>query len=590
MQKIKHLLKKTWQGVVWLFQKVKGFVVKHKVWTVIIALVLIAAIVFSVMAGKKKQQPQAASTEATVSRRSISDVVTGSSVILPNAEYTVTSLVTGEILEAPFEEGDYVEKDQLLYRFDSDSMENSITSSNLNLEKAQKNYNDALADAADLHVTAPISGTIQEVLVKKGDSVTNGTKIATIYNDSVMKAQIPFNAADAASIHKGASATLTLVGNGTVLYGTVTEVSSGSQTGAGHMLVSYVTIEVRNPGALTSSDSATAMIGGIACNDVGTFEPVDEYDIKAETAGTIDQLSISKGDHVSKGATVALLDSSTIDDQIYNAEKSLQDAQLSMEKLQDQLEDYTVTAPISGTVVTKNKKAGEKYEGNSGGSSSSTSSTSTGLAVIYDMSSLYFDLDVDELDVKKIAVGQSVTITADAVEGKTYSGTVENVSVNGTVGTAGVTTYPVRVRIADFDDQLLPGMNIEAEIAITATENALVVPVSAVNRGNTVYVKGEKTQENDRAPEGFYTVRVTTGVSDDSYIEILSGLNEGDVVYVTVQDTSEETMFPGMGGMPGGMGGGAPGGMGGAPGGMNGGGNRSGGASGGGNRSGGGMR
>ncbi|MEE1013911.1 MAG: efflux RND transporter periplasmic adaptor subunit, partial [Clostridia bacterium] len=305
----------------------------------------------------------------------------------------------------------------------------------------------------------------------------------------------------------------------------------------------------------------------------------------------IDQLYISKGDSISSGATVAVLDSSTIDDQIYNAEKSLQDAQLSMEKLQDQLEDYTVTAPISGTVVTKNKKAGEKYEGNSGGSSSSTSST-TGLAVIYDMSSLYFDLDVDELDVKKIAVGQSVTITADAVEGKTYSGTVENVSVNGTVGTAGVTTYPVRVRIADFDDLLLPGMNIEAEISITATENALVVPVSAVNRGNTVYVKGEKTQENDRAPEGFYTVSVTTGVSDDSYIEILSGLNEGDVVYVTVQDTGEETSFPGMGGMPGGMGG-APGGMGGAPGGMNGGGNRSGGASGGGNRggmSGGGMR
>ena len=159
-----------------------------------------------------------------------------------------------------------------------------------------------------------------------------------------------------------------------------------------------------------------------------------------------------------------------------------------------------------------------------------------------------------------------------------------------TIGSNGVTTYPVKIRLTDFDDALLPGMNIEASITADSAKNALSVPVAAVNRGNIVYVKGEKTQEGDRAPEGFYSVKVTTGVTTDTFVEILSGLNEGDVVYAPQQQQGQQTMmFPGMSGMRGGMGGGMPGGMGG---GMSG--NRSGMSGGmGGNRSGmggGGMR
>ena len=195
------------------------------------------------------------------------------------------------------------------------------------------------------------------------------------------------------------------------------------------------------------------------------------------------------------------------------------------------------------------------------------------------MSSLCIQLDIDELDVKKVAVGQEVEITADAVEGKTYSGVVENVSVNGTIGTNGVTTYPAKVRIQDADEQLLPGMNVDAEIRVEQADNVIAVPMNAVNRGDTVYVKGDKTDQNDKAPEGYKTVSVETGINNGSFIEIKSGLNENDIVYVTPSaGDSQQEMMPGMGGMPGGSGmpggGDAPGG-GGMPGG--GGGNRSGG-------------
>lgn len=164
----------------------------------------------------------------------------------------------------------------------------------------------------------------------------------------------------------------------------------------------------------------------------------------------------------------------------------------------------------------------------------------------------------------------------------TYHGRVTNVSINGTTEN-GVTTYPVTVEILDFDDQLLPGMNIDAEIITSQVDNVLAVPVSAVNRGNIVYVKGEKNDENDSAPEGFKSVKVETGVYNDELIEITSGLSDGDIVYVPSQVSTSSSMPMGMGmdmsggpgggmegmGAPSGMGGNARGGGGGsAPGGM----------------------
>ena len=113
-------------------------------------------------------------------------------------------------------------------------------------------------------------------------------------------------------------------------------------------------------------------------------------------------------------------------------------------------------------------------------------------------------------------------------------------------------------------------MNIDAEIEVSSAKDVLAVPIAAVMRGDIVYVAGEKTEPDDRAPEGYKTVKVETGVSDSEFIEIISGLFEGDVVRMEIvaPQNNEMQMMPGMpggigGGMPGGMGGGMPGGMGG---------------------------
>ncbi len=557
-------LRKIPSGIGFVFKKIGQFIKNHKVWSVIIILAIIAGIAIPVTRNKKKDDTAQVSNEATVERRDIKSVITGSSTIEPNKEYSITSLVSGEITEAPFEEGDIVTKGQLMYKFDSSSMETSITSADIGIEKAEQSYQDTLDETKDAYIKSDISGTVKEVLVKAGETVGAGTKIATVSDTSVLKAKVPFNAADASNIYTGNSATLTLVGTGSVLYGTVTHVGSASQALNGHMNVCYVTIEVRNPGAVNTGDSVTAMIGSIACNDVGKFEPTEERTITAKASGTLSSLYISENDSVSKNATVGIIDME-YDSKLNSARLSVEDSKLSKEKLENQLKDYSITAPISGKVITKNLSAGDKYE--------ISNSSVKELALIYDMSSLCFTLNVDELDVKNISVGQAVTITADACEGTVYNGIVENVSISGTTSN-GVTTYPVKVRINDFDDYLLPGMNIEAEITVSSAENVLTVPVNAVNRGDIVYVKGNKTDDKDNAPDGYHSVKVTTGISDDDYIEITDGLSEGDSIYILRQSSGDDSMMimPGMGGGMGGPGGGMDGGMGGPPSGGGGGG------------------
>ncbi len=532
---------------------------RPKKWMVITAIAvvffIILGIFFSALRKNKVKNAMAQlSTEATVSRQNIVSSITGSAVVKPKDQYSITALVTGDVLSADFEQGDIVNEGDVLYCIDASDAENSIQSANIAVERSQNNYNNAIESQNDLTIRSDIAGKIETLYIKKGDTVSAGQKIADIYDDSVLQLTLPFNESDIASVKIGANATVYISGTGESIIGTVADVRSATYVKTGNMLVRDVMIRVQNPGALTPADTAVATIGNVSCNDIGTFEYQTSKTITAKVSGEVSRLYVSKNDKILAGGVLAQLTSDSVSDSVKNNALSLRESQISRDNAQKRLEDYTITAPISGTVVEKNIKTGDKLD-NAG--------ASTVMAVIYDMSSLEFELSVDELDIKNVKVEQFVTITSDALEGMVYHGQVTNISVNGTTEN-GVTTYPVTVEITDFDEQLLPGMNIDAEIVTSHVENTLCVPVSAVNRGNTVYVKGEKTDENDRAPEGFYSVKVETGVYNDEWIEITSGLSEGDIVYVPQQASRSFSMedmmngmhsFGGMGGMAGGPGG-----------------------------------
>lgn len=496
---------------------------------IVIAVVVILALIFFFvirpMLGAGKDLLAGAYLTSAAQMQDMTVSVSSTGTIQPIDSYNVSGMVTGEVLEAPFEVGDQVEKGDVLYRIDPGSAETALQQAQLSVQQAQLNYN-SIADG--LAPKASGAGVVQQLHVKKGDMVSAGSPIADISDTSTMTLTLPFQSADAARISVGQAATVTLAGTLETLPGTVESVASADLVGNGGALVRQVKIRVQNPGALTTATTATAKVGDIACADSGTFEASLSQTITATGSGEVVSVNTSVGSWVSAGQVLVNLGGSSAETSLENASISLQNAQLSLQNAQDALDNYTITAPISGTVIEKNFKAGDTIDNNSLTAAGGT------LAVLYDMSTLTFEMKIDEKDINKIQAGQEVTITADAVEGVTYSGVVDTVNINGTT-VSGQTNYPVTVVINDPQD-LKPGMNVSADIIVERAGTVLCVPVDAVNRGSdkpTVQVAGEGAldeQGNVVDPSKLETREVTLGRNDTNNIEITSGLKEGEVV------------------------------------------------------------
>lgn len=562
----------------------------------IVVLVLIAAVLLFVAVSKKKAAEAAAQAQVArtgvVTRQDIQSTLSASGTISPKDTYSITSMADGEVIEADFEEGDQVEEGQVLYRIDASSMESELKMANNTLERAQvsfetasEDYNEALSKYSGNTYKSTKTGYIKTLYIEQGDKVGSNTQIADIYNDSVMRIKVPFLNLEAQQITAGMPAVLTLSDTLEQLEGVVYSVSAMDETLSGGRLVRYVTIQVENPGGLTTSMTATAVIGSFTSSGDGSFTPTVDTVMGADLATQVEveSMLVTEGAFVSAGTPIFKMKTSTAEklirsykDDMDQAESTLEKAQSSLDSTQDTYDDYTVTAPISGTVISKSVKQGDNVKnGNS----------TTTLAVIYDMSSVTFQMNIDELDISNVEVGQQVEVVADAFEDKMFTGKVTNISLEGS-SSNGVTYYPVTVTLDEVGG-LLPGMNVEGTIIVDSAEDALAVPADALQRGNRVYVKDETvTEAQGRVPAGFREVEVETGLISADYVEIVSGdLKENDEVYLaeTSVSTEDTMMMPGMGGMGGpggGMGGGPGGNMGGSSGGRsggNGGGNRSGG-------------
>lgn len=495
---------------------------------VIAVLLVLAALFFFVirpMLGAGKELLAGAYLTSTAQMQEMTVSVSSTGTIQPIDSYNVSGMVTGEVLEAPFEVGDQVEKGDVLYRIDPGSAETALQQAQLSVQQAQLNY-DSIVDG--LNPKASGAGVVQKLHVKKGDLVSAGSPIADISDTSTMTLTVPFQSADAQRIAVGSSAQVTLAGTLETLTGTVESVANADLVGNGGALVRQVKIRVQNPGALTTSTTATAKVGSIACAGSGTFEANLTQTVVATGSGEVVSLNVSAGSRVSAGQVLATLGGSSAQTSLENASISLQNAQLSLQNAQDALDNYTITAPISGTVIEKNFKAGDTIDNNSLTAAGGT------LAVLYDMSTLTFEMKIDEKDINKVQVGQEVTITADAVEGVTFSGVVDTVNINGTT-VSGQTNYPVTVVINDPQD-LKPGMNVSADIIVERAGTVLCVPVDAVTRGSdkpTVQVAQEGAlDENGNVvdPSKLETREVTLGRNDNDNIEITSGLSEGEIV------------------------------------------------------------
>ena len=506
-----------------------AFAKKNWKWLVPVVVAAAAGAVFLISGGGNKAASRDVTyAETTPVRQDVSNSLSGTGTLNPANTYTVKSLVDGKILTGDFEEGDKVEEGDVLYTIDSSDASTNLEKASIALQQAQRSY-DKTVDLQ--YVRAEVDGTVSSLKVAKGDQVTSGQEVAVIRDSSKMLLNLLFPAADAASFSVGQSADVVLDGTFETLKGTITAVTGTDELSTGNLLVRTVTIRVNNAGGLTTAQAATASVNGVSSIASATFAYQAERTLTALASGTVSAINVQEGDTVSKGDILIELTGDDLTESIQSASESLRSAEISMQNQQDNMSNYTITSPISGTIIEKDAKQGDAL------TSGST------LCVIYDLSYLEMVINVDELQIGALSVGQKVQLTADAVTDKTYVGTVTRVSMKGS-SSGGTTTYPITIRIDDTDG-LRPGMNANAEIVVAEANNALVVPNAAVIRGGYVLVSKKSPSaanavEDMDAPEGYVYVKVETGVSDDSYTEIKSGLQEDDTVAYDTSSVSDD--------------------------------------------------
>ena len=234
--------------------------------------------------------------------------------------------------------------------------------------------------------------------------------------------------------------------------------------------------------------------------------------------------------------------------QVTKAENALVDAK-------EKLSDYYVRAPFSGVIAAIDIKRGD------------TAGSSTTIATLITKQKIA-EISLNEVDVAKVKVGQKTTLTFDAIEDLSIAGQVVDVDIIGTT-TQNVVSYDVKIGFDTQNEQIKSGMSVSATIITEAKQNVLLIPNSAVKSLNdTYYVEmPNETISTDLAGVSGVALTVSpkqqqieTGLANDSYTEITSGLNAGDQVIIRTIDSSSSStsssgnksgniIMPGGGGM-----------------------------------------
>ena len=291
----------------------------------------------------------------------------------------------------------------------------------------------------------------------------------------------------------------------------------------------------------------------------GSIVPRAEIGLAFTTGGRVVELLVAEGEQVQVGQALLRLDTQDLewqveqarlavsiaeydlsdarddyweeDEPVKKAKARLEQAQVSLQQAEWRLEQATLAAPFSGVVTTLLIEPGEMANGGQT------------VLILSDLTNLDVEVNLDETDVVKIALGMQVVVTVDAFPGMEVSGEVIEIAPTAAVQ-SGVVLYPVTVRLDPTELPLRSGMTVNVTFPIEQRTDTLLVPFRAIEtEGGQAYVTRVTASSSER-------VAVTLGLITDTQVEILSGLNEGDVVTVyanPVQD-SEVMKNPMFGG------------------------------------------
>jgi len=326
---------------------------------------------------------------------------------------------------------------------------------------------------------------------------------------------------------------------------------------------------VPEPADRTANRPTTATVEArdilFSVNAAGDIGPADQVSVRSEVDGRIAELPVDIGDKVKKDALLCRLDDRNLQIQRASRVQEIEGAKLTLQKanrnyarskqlyadhlisaevyedtkteydldtnlleraqsalklVEDQLSKTKILAPFDCTILTRPVSLGQTVSGSAGFNSG------TEIMAIANLNDMIINAHINQADVTRLTVGQTVDVQVESVPGLKLKGTLDRIAPQAVIKN-GIKGFAARVIISDIDPRIRPGMTSLLSIPVASASDVLAVPLAAV-----FTEKGERYvfAKKDEKDEKFERRAILIGVTDYSFAEVQDGLEAGEIV------------------------------------------------------------
>ena len=507
-------------------RKVSGFVKKHKVLTVLLVVILIAAIAAGVIwqgrSKKPQMQPQTIETAQIEKMDLTNSVSVTGTLATANGKSASTTLKDIKVTKVYVEVGDEVQEGDIICTFDSSDIEKSLADAKNNyavnqqlsaLDNYETQYQDTISNAEntlqDARDTRDAYKNVYHNSQKaEEEALENLNTVKGQYDMTVLK-----SAYDSASsaLKTALEAELTAKGSADQILDLDSYLSANT-TIPDSCKSAYTTYSEAKKAYETAAKAISDAEAAYEQAKNNTSQAYNTYEQAQSEKDKVQEQYDSTLEEAEKTYQKAKLQDQLVSDD---------DALSKIEDYEEQLSDCTVYASMSGTITALNVEEDNVFEGGT-------------IYEIQDVHNFIVDAIVDEYDVVNLEKGQTAYVKTDSLGNEELEGEVTYVAPAGTTGqtmgsNSGTASYEIQITLKEPQEKLRAGMTASVSIALEESKNALAVPYDCVqtnaNGDSVIYVddNGEKKE-----------VQVTTGIETDYYTEVISDeISEGMTVYLS---------------------------------------------------------
>ena len=480
---------------------------RKKWWIVLLVVILVAAAAILWATGRIPGLITFRSEGNQKEEVPIAEVLTGSIEVITEGSGSVeaasTSAVSlkygGKFISIPVEVGDQVKKGQILAEYDLDALDALIENKEAELEDLNKSISQQ-SKSGSLSVSSPISGRIKKIYAEEDDVVSDIMEryggLAEISADGKLKVEFDLPENKKTSVHLGDEVRV--------------EVDDHTEKGTVALLDDgRISVTISDEGKYDLGESALVTSRSGEKLGSGVLASNHPYLVRFDY-GIIDDVRVEENESVYSGTVLFTLRDRDYNDQYLSLLDDRQELLQDLQDLKACKKNPVVLSEHDGYVKTLVVEEGVVYE------------KDQKFCTVADVSELKLKVEIDELDIDGIEVGQPARIVFDAFEDESYEGTVEKISGAGN-NSGGVTNYTVTISLQG-NSHLKDAMSATAFIRTAGKENVLLVPIDAVESENgEKYVQIVKNGETEKR-----SIRV--GLINNEFAEVTEGLSASEQV------------------------------------------------------------